>query len=318
MAQFVKAEIKSIAAAAASWLHMGDMKAVDSTTAIYRQLGWNVVKEQLFTANQEPTETYATIRLQPQPDGSTRRIILGDKLSEQYKIIQNAEAINDLAPLWEQGLTPCYAGSIDGGKRIAIAASFADALVVGKSGNDVIYRYVMYSNDHTGKASGTIELVGKRQVCSNGATVGSNARIRVMHKGKAEEAMRVAIQSLDVANRQFLAYGERLESLMELPIRKADIAKYVKLIWFPKLTDKELDEKRERVHEVTQAVEKAFVAGPGADTVEAKGTAYGLYQAANYYLNHETRGARDVSLLWGGARNTDLRALELAGRLQTA
>lgn len=309
-----KSETKAIEAAAA-WAGMGDMTRVEATTDIYRKLGWHVTKEQLLTSKGEVTGTYATIRHQPQPDGSTQRIILGDKLSDQYEIIQNVDAINGLAPLFDAGLKPIFAGSIDNGRRIAVAMEFEDALIVGKTGSDVIYRFVMYTNTHDGSSTARLELVGRRQVCSNGATIGSNATMRVMHKGRANEGVQAAISALDVANRQFIVYGERLEHLTSLPIRAADINRYVKLVWFPKATDRELDEKRERIDQIRAQVERAFIAGPGANEAETRGTAYGLYQAANYYLNHETRGARDVSMLWGQNRNLDLRALEVAGRL---
>lgn len=301
------------------WGTMGDMRPAQTMTDVYKHLGWQVVKEQLLTPFGEKTETFATIRLQPQLDGTTKRYILGDKLSEQYEIIQNADSVTALAPLVDAGLKPVMSGSIDGGKRVCVVLQFVDALVVGNT--DVYARYVIYSNEHTGKKRGRFMLVAVRLVCTNGMVAARDeGMLRFTHKGGANDAMLAAASCLDVANQRFMTYGEQMEALMGTGVSKQDIQNYVKHVFFPKLkTVQELNDNRDKIDAVRSQLEKLFVTGPGSDMVEARGTVYGLYQAANHYLNHDVRSRnRGASFLWGANALTDERALREARALVTA
>lgn len=300
------------------WHGLGEVKGVVTIADAYRVLGWHVTKEQLQTQSSELVDTYCTIRHMPQTNGApTKRIILGDKLSDQYEILQNADLINAILPLTQAGCQVETLGSLENGACVWVMLRLSQDLLVGNS--DTIKRYILVSNRHDGKASAKFGVVGTRVVCANTLHVAETTNsklLRIRHKGSVSANLNAAVELLDHVNGQFLAYGGQMESLMaRKDIVTADIKKYVKEVFFPKLTDKELDEKRDKVREMEATILDNFTnRHQGAETVEAKGTAYGLYQAANYYLNHQTRGGQ-VSLAWGGNALVDRRALAVAKQL---
>lgn len=298
---------------------LGNPKRVSTMADMYKHLGWHTTLEQLYTGLGEETDTYATVRQQPQADGSTKRVLLGTKLSKQYEILQNADSLNHMQKLVDAGLKPSACGVIDNGKRVWGLLEFDEDMTIGSPAKgDILHRYALYSNDHTGRQRARVSLVCVRLICTNGMTATEDLGVlHLRHKGGINESMGLAVDAIDTANHQFIAYGERLEKLMESSISAKDIDRYVKQVFFPSLkSEKEIAEKQASITAVRDTVIRNFISGPGADTVEAKGTVYGLYQAANHYLNHDAGGRnRQVSLFFGTGAQTDARALRAAEQL---
>ena len=231
------------------WHRLGEVKENVTMADLHKLLGWPVTMEQLYTKRGEATEAYATIRTIFNQDGTEKeRIILGDKLSKDYKILQNTELLKVIEPLNEAGCAIETAGSLRNGRRVWVLLRLSTDLVIGK--NDVIQKYILCSNDHTGIESARFGLVGIRVVCANtlGAAEHNNRSqlIRIMHNSKVKENLEVVASMLDHVNGQFLAYGEKLAKLADTGINSEDLKKYVKEVFFPTFNaDKEREERQQ-------------------------------------------------------------------------
>jgi phage/plasmid-like protein (TIGR03299 family) len=295
---------------------------------LIEKFGYPIAKEQLFTAHGEPTTTYATIR-----EYNGKRIILGDKLSAQYSVLQNSELIDCIDPLLEAGCIPESALTLKDGQEIVLLLRLPGDLLVGNG--EHIKRFIMLSNEHTGMKSARVGFVPIRVVCANTLSMaeGSNqsSLIRVRHKGNVGHNVELVTDLIDTANGQFLAYGKQLEQLMTHQIVQADLDKYVKRIFFPRMQalsdnatseDKEVARKEaDRLLKLQNAINEIFQTESSiVDQPNANGTVYGAYQAVNYYLNHVQAVGEDrrlKSVLVGPNRQIDLKALELAKQLVT-
>lgn len=333
MAHLITADDSFFAARNKSaWHGLGNVKENISNDDYMTTIGYQVDKEQLFTAYGEPVETYATVRTTS--DG--RRIILGDKLSAEYSVLQNAELLEATKPLQEAGCALETFGTLQEGRRVWILLRLQGDLLVGK--NDVIKRYILLSNDHTGRQSARVGFTPIRVVCANTLGMAENGfeseLIKIRHQGNISVAVGNVTRLIDTANGQFLAYGEQLDALADTQISQADLNRYVKRVFLPTMADeapaataslkvkeawerdiKRLTNLQNTINEVFQVVDS--VAGQ-ADTA---GTVYGAYQAVNYYLNHLKSGGEEkrvTSLVWGRSAGEERRALEAAKELVAA
>ncbi len=305
------------------WHGKGEIKGIITVPDAYRVLGWNVVKEELVTQQGEKTGTYATIRVGTEKD-PMKRIILGNKLSNDYNILQNIRLIQAVQPLLDAGMKLETLGSLEDGKVVWLLASFQGDLIIGKS--DRIKRYVLISNDHAGRAKPRCGLTGVRVVCNNTIVAAHHEGSLIKlssHRAKEADMVRGLediIASISVADKKFVAYGETMERLIaNKAVSSADVRKYVKDVIFHDLTAEEEKQKADRIRTVTTEISRLFEAGPGATTEDAKGTAYGLYHAVNNWLNyHSAARDRQASLVFGSNAQTDARALKQALVLSAA
>lgn len=330
MAHLITADDSFFAARNMSAWHGLGVVAGTVTNADYlKTVAYEVVKEQLYTAFGEPVNTYATVRTTS--DG--RRIVLGDKLSAEYSVLQNSELLEATKPLQEAGCALETFGTLQEGRRVWILLRLQGDLLVGK--NDVIKRYILLSNDHTGRQSARVGFTPVRVVCANTLGMAENGYeselVRIRHQGNVSVAVGNVTRLLDTANGQFLAYGEQLDALANTQISQADLNRYVKRVFLPTMADeapaataslkvkeawerdiKRLTNLQNVVNEIFQ-VEESVAGQP-----DTAGTVYGAYQAVNFYLNHLKTGGEEkrvTSLVWGRSAAEERRALDAAREL---
>ncbi len=299
------------------WHELGEIIDEVGIPDLYRIMGWPVDLVRCKTVDGDLTDSYATVRLNQ--DGS--RIVLSGGLSANYKVLQNNELIEIIKPFVEQGCALETAGTLKNGQRVWILLRLAKDLNVGK--DDVIQRYIMVSNDHTGRQSARFGLVGIRVVCQNTLNIAEgsgreNKLIRVFHTGNIADNLRTVAAMLDHVNGQFKNYGINLEMLARVGVNGNDLKRYVEDCFFPNYSHKRKDEEADKIITTTDKVIQLFETGAGSDLAVAKGTVYGAYQAVNNYLNHNREVGLDKrlpSLLWGIHGTLDKRALHLAQKL---
>lgn len=298
------------------WIRgMGGAKNISEVMDAYRVLGWNTTLEQLLTAHGEQSGTYATIR----HNGDGSRTILGNKLGPDYKILQNINMLNAVQQLHDAGCAIKTVGEVENGKRVWALSEIPGDLLIGAE--DILKRFIMITNDHCGRAKATVELLATRLVCTNGATITqTTGKMRLRHMGNLDLAFTNVMETVDIANQQFLIYGDKMDKLTQFKnINQADVQRYVKQVMFPSLTAQDQIDKADRIRTVTRDITRLFESGPGAETVDAKGTAYGLYHAVNRYLNYDVRSSnRQASLVFGTNAAIDARALMAAAQLVSA
>jgi phage/plasmid-like protein (TIGR03299 family) len=312
------------------WHQLGEVKESFTIPDLYRIMDWEVKKVRLATIYEDdeenaqyfldslPTDSYATVRLPRNKDESP--IVLGDKLSKSYQILQNEELIKIVEPFVEQGCAIETAGTLLNGKRVWVMLRLAKDLHVGK--NDVIQKYIMVSNDHTGAQAAKFGLIGIRVVCANtlnAAEVDKKSQlIRILHQGNISENLKTVASMLDDVNGEFVNYGIRLETLTRTGINSEDLKKYVKNCLFAQFSENRKEERADKIAATQDKIIQLFETGAGSDLPEAKGTVYGAYQAVNSFLNHNRTIAlekRLPSLVWGHRSVTDKKALQLALKL---
>jgi len=313
------------------WHELGEVSENVTIPDLYRIMDWEVRKTKMETVeipidesdnNFIPailTDAYATVRM---PHGNeTDGIVLGTGLSNSYQVLQNKELIQLVEPFVDQGCALETAGTLKNGQRVWIMLRLAKDLHIGQ--NDVIQKYIMVSNDHTGRQAARFGLVGIRVVCQNTLNAaekqdyGTSNLIRIFHQGNVNENIKTVASMLDHVNGKFINYGINLERLAHTGINQRDLKRYVENCFLPTYSEKRRD--LENFMEKTEGkIIELFESGAGSDLPEAKGTVYGAYQAVNAYLNHNKNVALDVrlpSLVWGHRGNTDKRAYNLAMKL---
>jgi phage/plasmid-like protein (TIGR03299 family) len=303
------------------WHELGEVRENFGIDDLHRIMGWPVEMVPLITADGDKTDSFATVRkdFTTLPEGMkpTGNIILGTGLSRNYSVLQNEDLIKIVEPFVDNGCALETAGTLKNGQRVWIMMRLAKDLNVGK--DDVIQRYILASNDHTGRQSAKFGLVGVRVVCQNTLNVAESAEtsklIRIYHQGDVNESMKTVASMLDHVNGAFVNYGINLSQLAKEQINADDLRKYVRNCFFERFNAKEKEEMAKRIEKRENTIIELFEAGAGSDLKSAKGTWYGAYQAVNNYLNHHNDIALDSrlpSLVWGHRALNDKKALRIA------
>lgn len=185
---------------------------------------------------------------------------------------------------------------------------------------DIVGRRCMLSTAHDGKWAGKFSLQMLRLICSNGM---------VAPVGQYEFAL-----THTVGGHQQLIDLQKMIPKIERYVRQFEVAAGVLVETPASLTDNRTmaviqrmvdptakasttrggseNRAQKRINRITELFGGKQ---PGADTPECRGTAWGLYQAANHYFTHEkgTRGEggeegmqRFKSLLPGGSANKEI------------
>lgn len=306
------------------WHELGEVKENVTIKDLHRIMGWHVDLVPLITADGDKTESFATVRKDytTTPEGTIKsgNIVLGAGLSKNYSVLQNDDLIRLVEPFVENGCALETAGTLKNGQRVWIMMRLAKDLHVGK--DDVIQKYIMLSNDHTGRQAARIGLVGVRVVCQNTLNAAELDRasniIRIYHQGNVNESMKTVASMLDYVNGKFVNYGIQLDKLAKCNINTNDLKQYVSDCFFQRFTAKEKEEMQSKIIKRENKIIELFETGAGSDLKEAKGTIYGAYQAVNNYLNHNNDIALDSrlpSLVWGHRSLIDKKALRLATKL---
>ncbi len=181
---------------------------------------------------------------------------------------------------------------------------------------DIVGRRCTLSTSHDGKYAGKFLLQMLRLICSNGMTVpiGTYQMWLTHTVGGRQQLIELQklIPMIELYVRQFQAASEILVDTRVKPnLAKEIIARMVD----PTDNAGELkngDKNRAQIR-INRVMALFDGKQPGADTLECKGTGWGLYQAGNHYFTHEkgTRGPNEgtqrfKSLLPGGPANQEI------------
>jgi phage/plasmid-like protein (TIGR03299 family) len=300
------------------WHELGEVRENFEIGDLHRIMGWDVKMLPLITSSNDKTECFATVRMPRTEDEP--RIVLGAGLTKSYKVLQNSDLIKVVEPFVESGCALETAGTLKNGQRVWIMMRLAKDLHVGK--DDVIQKYIMVSNDHTGKQAARFGLIGIRVVCNNTLNAAEANResnlIRIFHQGNVSDNLKTVASMLDHINGKFVNYAINLETLAKTGINTTDLKKYVEDCFFGRFNQLEKKEMEKRIIKTQDKIIQLFETGAGSDLITAKGTVYGAYQAVNNYLNHNNDielDSRLPSLIWGHRSFIDKKALKLAMKL---
>jgi phage/plasmid-like protein (TIGR03299 family) len=238
-------------------------------------------------------------------------------LGADYKVVQPATIMEFFRELTKHnGFQMETAGTLDGGKRVWALARINDGAPV--LDHDVIRPYALLATSYDGTLSTTGKLTGIRVVCHNtltasvGGTVDGarlpgakegGALIRIPHSRDFDiKDARIDLGIYLDQWEQFMAVQRRLARTQ---ITEEFAVEFLKrLLPVPVVTNDAGQKVAGKVEESRpfKAIMALAAGGAiGGDSVEAKGTAFGLLNAVTQYVDHERGGDKTrLSSAWFG------------------
>jgi phage/plasmid-like protein (TIGR03299 family) len=220
-------------------------------------------------------------------------------VSEGYKIFQNHEAFSFFDAVTDKSDAEAHytaAGSLFGGRKIFLTAKIGDTFTV--AGDDAHDLYLLITNSHDGTQAFTAAVTTIRAVCNNTVTLGLNSaksKWSLRHKSTLEGKIAEARESLEMSYRYVDAFEAEVEKLLTISVNKDQFNKVAEAIVPPA--------KLQHDKAVT-ALMDVFENEKTVNDTNAKGTAWGAYNAVTYYTDwvrkYQTPSARFKSLVDSG------------------
>ena len=198
-------------------------------------LDWAVEKRPLYNRTElgevEVVEnTFGVFRKQINEDGSHSWIALnrGTAVGRVWKPFQNIEAVDFLDELVQtQEAKIEVVGALGRGEKVWVLAKLPDSILI--NGVDKVDQYILIVNSHDGSGSLKIFLTPIRVVCNNTLTMALRGRqggYNIRHTGKLHDRLEQAREVLGIVNKDFLAWGEMAQSLVEVKLTEHEMESY--------------------------------------------------------------------------------------------
>lgn len=201
-------------------------EAPDSQKALeLAGLDWRVDQVPVYV-NGNPVEGYlANVR-------STDQQVLGI-VSDQYKVVQNAEAFAFTDALLGEGVRYETAGSLAGGKRVWMLARLERTTIL----NDRIDPFLVFTNSHDGKGAVKVAITPVRVVCQNTLNLALHSAKRMwttIHMGNMQNKLVEAQRTLGLAYAYLDSLTKEAERLVNLSISDSEVQDFIdELLPFP-------------------------------------------------------------------------------------
>jgi phage/plasmid-like protein (TIGR03299 family) len=252
-------------------------------------LNWTVTTEPVYSAAGEQLPAQLTRR-------SSDSSILG-VVGPNYVPLQNVEAFDFFRPFIDGagGVTIETAGSLRQGKRVFILCKINNDPMVIK-GNDTVEQYLLLSNSHDGTLAVRAGFTPIRVVCNNTLSMAMNNNasklIRVRHTKNIVANLDLVRQTMDLANKQFIATAEQYRLLANREINTEDLKKYVSQVFNSKVIDSSEGSSGRVYNQIVPLFEK----GRGNDMKEIRGTLWAAYNAITEYIQYERGNNSEIRL----------------------
>lgn len=216
-------------------------------------------------------------------DTNTSLGVVGDK----YSIVQmkDAFAFFDEA-LGEGAAVIDCAGMINGGRTGFLIAKLPDPIEI--IPGDTIEKYLLFSNSFDGSTPVTCQFLSTRLVCLNqlNSRAGKKADVvKIRHTKNAKLRISEAHRIL----RQSESYWKGMKAMLSVmagyEVSKSDLDKFTAAIMPGKIEDDGTESVSKRTQGRRDQIVEAFENSPGS-TMAGK-TAYGLYNALTWVIDHE-------------------------------
>lgn len=307
----------------APWHRIGDAISPEQSRDIeflrhHPAIAWTCHTEPLFLADGREASTRAVVR-------STDARVLGE-VGADYQIVQNETLVDFVAPFVESGEASVEcAGSLREGSRVFLLARInRDPLTV--AAGDEVCAYLLAANAHDGSMRLHVGFTPIRVVCANTlAMARSDTRsklVQLRHTPGIHLALETVRDTIDLANRTFVATVEQYRYLARVACTDETLRKFVSVVFTADVvpetaivvaSDEALPETRSRVF---PNVLRLFQEGRGANL--SRGTLWGAVNAIAEYTQYE-RGTDEARRLnetfWGAGAALNRRALEVALRM---
>lgn len=247
-------------------------------------LDWEVLERQVYllAPEQNPERVRNYKALVRSDNGNVLSV-----MKDTYTPLQNDHAFEFFNPFVSSGLASLEtAGSLREGKVVWILATLNKAPIeVGKG--DEVSKYLLLSNSHDGSMAVRVGFTPVRVVCNNTLTMSHDSSksklIRVRHSKSVRENLDEVQAIVNAMDAKFEATAEQYKSLSKKSINAKDLENFVNIVFDCKYGS---DREKSRSKKMQESITALFENGAGQHLKSAKGTAWGLYNAATEYLTH--------------------------------
>jgi phage/plasmid-like protein (TIGR03299 family) len=256
--------------------------------------GWTVSVEQLITTSgiaiTDGRRCKAIVR-------DDTRTVLG-VVGQRYKPIQNAEAFDFLDSLAAERVIRYHtAGVLGRGERIWILAQLHGDIKVAK--DDVVKKFLLFSNNHDGTASARCLWTPVRVVCANTlnqAVNGSKGEgVVIRHTGSLEGKIQEAQRILGLAVRMYDDLEGQFKASAKFKMTDTMRATYFASLFGPgpKGNDEDgtTEEASAKTRKTLDRLHELAETGRGNGAKPVKGSLWSSYNAVTDFIDHE-RGTR--------------------------
>lgn len=254
---------------------------------------WNVVQAPLFLQDGTLVESHKAIL---RDDTHDQLGIVGAR----YEPVQPFALYEAAAPIVETGRAHWETGGSLRGGTINWGLLALDPMEIAKG--DAIRPYLRVDNVHDGTRSVSVGFTSIRVVCANTLAVshteGGSMSFRFRHTSTVNDRLEEAARILAQAERLTHESIREARLMAARRVTKAETEAFLAHV----VPDAETDRGQKRVEETRLTLRQALDMAPGADLPTARGTAWGLYNAATYYTSH-LRGddaTKRLEALWYG------------------
>lgn len=261
-------------------------------------LNWAVSPEPVYKTNLK-SGTVDEIKSHRAIVRETDQSVLG-VVGKNYTPLQNSEAFEFFNPFVEAGLASFEsAGSLREGRNVWVLAKLSKRPIeIGKG--DEVNKFLLLSNGHDGTMAIRVGFTPIRVVCANTLSMAhgdhKSKLLRLFHSKNVKMKLDEVQDAVNAADVKFEATAELYRKLLKgKTIDKKRVEKYVSRVFGFSL--KEADERREFAREkMNETIMRLFETGRGSELPSARGTYWGLYNAAAEYLSYE-RGKNEATRL---------------------
>lgn len=251
---------------------------------------WTVSREGLQTVSGIPIVDGRRCKAIVRDDTRTVLGITGAR----YRPIQNVDAFNFLDSLAADRVIRYHtAGVLGAGERTWILAQLAGEIRVTK--DDVVKKFLLFSNSHDGTAAGRAFWTPIRVVCQNTlnqAVRGAKGEgVVIRHTGSLDSKIKEAQRILGLAVKAYDDLDGQVKQSAKVKMTDAMRATYFASLFGPKGKGNDEDGSAEDVSTRTQKVlnrlEELAETGRGNDRPAVRGTLWTTYNAVTELIDHE-------------------------------
>jgi phage/plasmid-like protein (TIGR03299 family) len=214
------------------WHRIGDRISGDQSCDVdyvkaHPAVAWTCEKRPLFLSDGREADTRAVVR-------STDGRVLGE-VGRDYTIVQNCEAIEWFRPFVESGeaAIECVGSLREGSRVFALAKLNREPMAVVPG--DEVCPYLLLANAHDGTLRLHVGFSAIRVVCANTLQMARTDRrsklLQLRHTPGIRLALDTVRETIDVANRQFVATIEQFQRLARTGCNEETLRQYVSLVF---------------------------------------------------------------------------------------
>jgi len=210
--------------------------------------------------------------------GTTGKVYIPIQNEQIYEI--GDMLVGEGAAVWHT------AGVLRGGQIVFATLKLPDSIEV--ADGDMIDKYLVVVNWHTGKSAAKLYFSPIRVVCMNtlqASLMAGGIKARICHSGDLSWQFRNAADLIGISDKVFSKTADASRELVKVKLSTEQVRGY---IWnvFPDLPGKALKRKSNKTERIRDIVEHLYREGKGNDLPSVRGTAWAAYNAVTEYVDH--------------------------------